>query len=148
MIKSEEEILECDINLQISKKLKSKDNYILRELRLHPCEIDIVILDPISLKLTALEIKRNKWNILLHQAHRAQLYCHYSFAVIPNSKRNSIPTEEFIERGIGIIFYKKHGKELELFYENMPQLSSRINRTFKQQVYNQFYNKFGDIILC
>jgi hypothetical protein len=146
MIKSDEDFLERTINVQIYRLLKTRNPYILREVRLIPCEMDLILLEPNSLKLIAFEIKRNKWNELLYQTIRAKLYCHYSFAVMPYSKRGSIPIESFVEKGVGIIFYKKNGRKLDLVYENQPQHSLIINRILKQQVYFQFYNKYGDLI--
>ncbi len=146
MIKSDEEILERKINIQICKQLQTINPFVLREVRLHPCEMDIIVLDPNTLLLTALEIKRNKWRELLQQATRAKLYCHFSLAVMPNSKRDSIPLDDFLERGIGIVFYKRNGKKLDLLFDNKPQYSTIINRTFKQQIYLQFQTKYGEII--
>lgn len=82
---------------------------VLQEVRLHPCEMDIVLFDPSSLRLATLEIKRANWRAVLSQASRAKLFCHFAVAVLPASLRATAPLDEFVSRGIGLVFYEEVG---------------------------------------
>jgi hypothetical protein len=99
-------LLERDINRLIFKKIKGTGLLVLSELRLHPCEIDLIILDRSTLRLATFEIKRTNWRALLKQAMRAKLYSHFSSAVLPITMQPNIPTTEFSKRGLGLFFYK------------------------------------------
>jgi hypothetical protein len=73
MVKSEPCLLERDVNRQLSRLLTRDGMYVLSEVRLNPYELDIVALDPLSLKLVNFEIKRRDWRGVLDQALRSQL---------------------------------------------------------------------------
>jgi len=144
MGKSNKNLLEREVNDLISKKVQSDCLLVLRELRLHPCEMDIVIFDPKTLHLAALEIKRINWRELLRQTIRAKLYCHFSIGVMPVSMRHSVPLEEFAYRGIGVFFYEASYKTINLSVAVRPTVSNEINRSLKQQIYREFYSRYGE----
>src|SRR6266481_7629111 len=103
MERSSTKRLEREINDLIATELRETGLLVLQEVRLHPCEMDIVLLDPSTLRLATLEIKRGNWRAVLSQAARAQRYCHFAIAVLPISLRDRTPVEEFVSRGIGLI---------------------------------------------
>jgi len=144
MGKSNKNLLEREVNDLISKKVQSDCLLVLRELRFHPCEMDIVIFDPKTLRLAALEIKRINWKELLRQTIRAKLYCHFSVAVMPVSMRHSVPLEEFAHRGIGVFFYEASYKNMHLSVAARPKVSNEINRSLKKQIYREFYSRYGE----
>ena len=117
---------------------------VLRELRLHPSEIDLVIFDRETLRLATFEIKRNNWRALMDQAVRAKLYSHFSSAILPISMRSNVPENEFSQRGLGLIFYEETVDEIDLKLVIQPKLSDSINRSLKQQVYRRFYEHYGE----
>lgn len=146
MMKSDTDLLEREINKLLTNIIKKEDMYVLNELRLNPCEMDVIALEPNSFTLISFEIKKNKWRDLLFQAIRAKLYCHYSYAVMPKSKEKNIPIKDFIENGIGIVLYSVKKDELDFMFLTQPSLSDRINRNLKKRLYWEFYNKYGDLI--
>lgn len=144
MEKSDERLLEREVNNLISKKVQSDHLLVLRELRFHPCEMDIVIFDPKTLRLATLEIKRTNWRELLRQTIRGRLYCHFSIAVMPISMRDSVPLKEFALRGIGVFFYEAAHETINLSVAVRPTVSNQINRPLKQQIYREFYSRYGE----
>lgn len=140
---AEYNLLEYEINNLLSQEIRESGLFILQRLRLHPCEMDIVIFDPKTLLLTTLEIKRMNWKAVLQQSLRAKLYCHYSVAVLPLRMYPNIDEDEFSNNGIGLFFYEECENSLSLTKHTFPQISDMINRQFKQQVYRQFYNYYG-----
>jgi len=146
MAKSSPKRLEREINGLIAEKMRGTGLLVLQEVRLHPCEMDIVLFDPKSLRLAILEIKRNNWRAVLTQAMRAKLFCHFAVAVLPASLRAVAPLDEFARRGIGLVFYEEVGDRLTLTVANAPSLSKVINRAFKQLVYREFQMEFGDLL--
>jgi hypothetical protein len=143
MAKSNPKLLEREINLLFAKEFKKRGFFVLREVRCPPCELDLILLDPISLTLINVEIKRVNWKKLLQQSKRAQLYCHFSVAAMPERMRAFVPIEEFQSRGIGIIFYQEKGRKIELLPMLSPVRSSQTNRGLKQQIYGHFSKKLG-----
>lgn len=147
MAVSERKLLEREINIYISKKIEADGYLVIRELRLHPCEMDIVAFDPISLQLMAVEIKRCNWQAVLSQAIRAKLYCHLACAVLPISMQGTVPQEEFSRHGVGLAFYsEKPGPGIDLSISELPRTSDIINRSLKQLVYKKFHSRFGDMV--
>ncbi len=144
MEESDERLLEREVNNLISKKVQSDHLLVLREVRFHPCEMDIVIFDPRTLRLANLEIKRTNWKELLRQTMRAKLYCHFSVAVMPISARHAVPLEEFAYRGIGVFFYEASHSAIGLSVAVKPRVSNEINRSLKQQIYREFYSRYGE----
>jgi hypothetical protein len=96
--------------------------------------------------LATFEIKRTNWQALINQAIRAKLYCHFSSAVLPISMRRNVPAEEFSKRGLGLIFYEEAVDEINLKVAVRPRPSNIINRSLKQQVYQLFFEHFGERI--
>ncbi len=137
-------LLEKDINIFICKELQKRSFFVLKEFRIAPAELDIVYLDPDTLLLTNIEIKRDNWRKLYFQALRGKLYCHFSVAVMPLASKKNIPLELFSEEGIGIIFYEQRKKKIELFVELLPKLSDSINRNLKKIIYKKIYNNYGN----
>jgi hypothetical protein len=146
MEKSSTKRLEREINKLIAAQLEQTGLLVLREVRLHPCEMDIVLLDRSTLRLATLEIKRSNWRAVLSQAVRAQLYCHFAIAVLPISLRDRAPVEEFASRGIGLIFYEELDYSITLTVAITPTISDVINRPFKQMVYRQFHARYGEMV--
>jgi hypothetical protein len=138
-----DKLLEIDINNLIAKKLANSDVLVLQEVRLHPCELDLVLLDKNTFCLATIEIKRNNWRYLLKQALRTRLYSHYSIAAMPNSMQSNVPIEIFAENGIGVIFYNFKNEVLDLEIINEPKFSTYINRGLKKQIYKRFIDKYG-----
>ena len=146
MGESDSVLLESEVNSLISKKMKTLGMIVMQELRLPPCELDVVLFDPQTLQLATLEIKRTNWRALLHQAIRAKLYSHFSIAVMPLSMSSSVPIEEFATRGIGVLFYEENNRSIDLTIAAKPKISNVINRFLKQQLYRQFYIEHGEMI--
>jgi hypothetical protein len=146
MERSSPRLLEREVNGFIAREMQKAGLLVLREVRLHPCEMDIVLFDPNTLRLATLEIKRGNWRAVLSQASRAKLFCHFSVAVLPLSLRNVAPVPEFASRGIGLVFYDEMENGVRLIVENTPLISGEINRPFKQLVYREFHAKYGDLI--
>lgn len=144
MAKSSAKLLERDINLLFAKEFKKRGFFVLREVRCPPCELDLILLDPISLKLINVEIKRVNWKKLLQQSIRAQLYCHFSVAAMPERMKAFVPINEFQSRGIGVIFYKEKGRRVEFLPLLSPVKSAQTNRGLKQQIYRHFSKKLGE----
>jgi hypothetical protein len=139
-------LLEREINTLIAEEMREAGFLVLTELRLHPSEMDIVLFDPKTLKLANLEIKRANWRAVLSQAIRATLYCHFAVAVLPVSLQGVAPVEEFVKRGIGLIFYDESETGITLTLMCRPSISGAINRPLKQLVYRQFYARFGELV--
>jgi hypothetical protein len=146
MARSKTRLLEREVNRLLAGEMRDAGFLVLQELRLHPCEMDVVLFDPRTLKLANFEIKRTNWRAVLSQAVRATLYCHFSIAVLPATLRNTAPVDEFHSRGIGLIFYEERDGKLDLSVANHPSVSTAINRPLKQLVYRQFHAEFGDLV--
>lgn len=146
MEKFDDQFLERDINCLLANKLKGSGLLILQEMRLHPCEMDIVLLDKATLQLAIIEIKRSNWRYLLRQALRTKLYSHYSIAAMPKSMQRSVPIDEFTRHGVGVAFFEVVEGQLEFDIANEPQISNNINRGLKQQIYRRFYDHYGEIV--
>lgn len=146
MARSKTKLLEREINALIAGEMRETGVLVLQEVRLHPCEMDIVLFDPNTLRLATIEIKRANWRAVLSQASRAKLFCHFSIAALPASLRSSAPVHEFAIRGIGLIFYEEVGKQVNLIVASTPLISDVINRPLKQLVYRQFHAKYGDLV--
>lgn len=135
---------EREVNARLARVLRGKGLFVLQEVRCAPCEIDIVVLDPATLRLAGFEIKRRNWREVLQQACRTQLYCHFVCVVLPESISVSVDLKEFCQRGIGVIFYKVDGRSLRLDSALAPQLTSEMNRSLRRRIYQSFADKFGD----
>jgi len=144
MARSSIALRESEINGLLAKKLRSHRLLVLQNVRIHPCEMDIVALDPITLRLINIEIKRTDWRALLNQAIRGTLYCHYSVAALPSSMRATVPVEEFRSRGVGLAFFEIENHDLELTVGVQPAMSEKINRSLKKLLYSRFYAQYGD----
>jgi hypothetical protein len=138
--------LEREINDLIARQLRETGLLVLQQVRLHPREMDIVLMDPSTLRLATLEIKRGNWRRVLSQAAKAKLYCHFAIAVLPMSLRGTVPSEEFASRGIGLIFYEELDGSIGLTVASAPTVSDVINRPFKQLVYQQFHARYGEMV--
>jgi hypothetical protein len=146
MARSKTRLLEREINSLLAGEMRDAGFLVLQELRLHPCEMDVVLFDRRTLQLANFEIKRTNWKAVLSQAIRATLYCHFSIAVLPASLRNTAPVDEFFSRGIGLVFYEERDGKLDLTLANKPSVSTVINRPLKQLVYREFHAQFGDLV--
>jgi hypothetical protein len=144
MAVSSQQVPERRINELLASLFEKKSLLVLREMRLHPCEMDIVILDPVSLKLANIEIKRRDWQSLLRQTIRAQLYCHFAIAAMPSEMKANVPVTEFASRGIGVVFYACENETLRLDAVCNAEPSNSINRGFKRQIYQQFCSSFPE----
>ena len=138
MAKSDQLLYEREVNRQAAVLFEARGLLVLREIRVNPCEIDLVLLDPGTARLAAIEIKRQNWRELLHQAERRQLYCHFSVAMMPVRMRSRVPLTEFSKRGIGVIFYEEMDKHIQLFCALFPRLSESGNRALKKVLYTEF----------
>lgn len=146
MAQSKRQLLERQINALIAAEMRTSGVLVLQEVRVHPCEMDIIMLDPVSLRLATIEIKRNNWRAALSQAMRAKLFCHFAIAALPMSLRNAARRDEFLTRGVGLIFYEEINGDLRLSVDVAPVTSDVINRTFKQLVYRQFHATYGELL--
>jgi hypothetical protein len=144
MARSSLTILESEINKFLADALRSQKMLVLQNVRIHPCELDIVALDTQTLRLVNIEIKRADWRTLLNQALRGTLYCHYSVAALPESMRAVVPEEEFRGRGIGLLYFEpeKHGISWTVGVQ--PLMSTKVNRSLKKLLYSRFYARYGD----
>ena len=142
----ESSIPESHVNAAITHVMSRRGFFVIRKERFNPCELDVLLLDPLSLRLAVIEIKRRQWKALLSQAVRAMLFCHYVTAAMPASMEACGPAEEFTSRGVGLAFYEGTTKELKLRVVSPPALSQRINRSLKRQVYKRFYDRCGDLL--
>jgi hypothetical protein len=136
-------MLESEINKRLADKLRSQNLLVLQNVRIHPCELDIVALDTATLRLVNIEIKRANWRKLLSQALRGTLYCHYSVAALPESMRAAVPEEEFTSRGIGLLYFEPNEHELSWTVCVQPSISTKVNRSLKKLLYSRFYARYG-----
>jgi hypothetical protein len=139
-------LLEREVGDIISTQMLKAGLLTLKRLRLSACEMDLVLLDPRTLRLANMEIKRRDWRKLLWQANRAKLYCHFSLAVLPASMRPAVREQEFGSCGIGLIYYQECLDGVRLEVAGSPSLSNCINRPLKRLVYRSFHAAYGDII--
>ena len=146
MAQHDRNISESNVNAFITKEMRRRGFLVIREERFNPCELDVVLLDRLSLRLSAIEIKRRHWKSLLAQAVRAMLFCHFVTAAMPASMEPAVPAEAFAFRGVGLVFYEGTAKDLKLRVVSPPALSQRINRSLKRQVYKRFYERCGDFL--
>jgi len=146
MEKFRPKLLEKEVNILMADSFREKGYLVLQELRLHPCEMDLVILDRNSLKISTFEIKRNNWNYLLKQAKRTRLYSHYSVAVMPSTMKKNVPLKEFRKQGIGVAFYNYLDNKFDFRLACKPKKSGEINRGLKQLIYRSFYNQYGEAL--
>ncbi len=146
MEKCRPRLLEKEVNALIADSYRKKGYFVLQELRLHPCEMDLVILDKNSLTISIFEIKRYNWNYLLKQTMRTRLYSHYSVAVMPSTMRKNVPLKEFEKRGIGVAFYDDSYSKFDFQLACKPMKSPKINRGLKQLIYRSFFNQFGEAL--
>jgi hypothetical protein len=146
MEKSNKRLLESEVNALLAEQMQGSGWLVLRQVRLHPCELDIVLFDPGTLRLAILEIKRSNWKGLLAQALRARLYCHFSIAVLPAALRSQATVDEFESRGIGLLFYEETKDGLILSVASTPLISDVMNRPLKQLLYQRFHAKYGDLV--
>ena len=144
MARSRSTMLESEINGLLAHELRSQDLLVLQNVRIHPCELDIVALDTFTLRLVNVEIKRADWRALLNQAIRGTFYCHYSVAALPAPLRAVVPEEEFRGRGIGLLYFEpgEHGVSWTLGVQ--PAMSTKLNRPLKRLLYSRFYARYGD----
>ncbi len=146
MEKYRHKLLEKEVNSLMANSFREKGYFVLQELRLHPCEMDLVILDRHSLKISSFEIKRNNWNYLLKQTKRTRLYSHYSVAVMPSTMKKTVPLKEFVKQGIGVAFYNYLDDKFNFQLVCKPTKSAEINRGLKQLVYRRFFNQYGEAL--
>ena len=139
-------LIEREVNIRLAELMGTEGFLVLRELRLGAAEMDVVLLNPRSRELLALEIKRARWREALMQALRAQLYCHFASAVLPVSIKPSVSYEYFEPCGIGLLFYRQTGETLALEQAVEPRKSNKQNKYFKQQVYRRFLAKYGELV--
>jgi hypothetical protein len=144
MAKSSIKLLESDINRLLANELRSQSLLVLQNVRIHPCELDIVALDPITLQLVNIEIKRADWRALLSQALRGTLYCHYSVAALPLSMKAAVPVDEFRSRGIGLLFFEPRKDDIALTLCVQPSISPQMNRSLKKHLYSRFCAQYGE----
>jgi hypothetical protein len=144
MAKSSVDMLESEVNRLLAKRLRSERLLVLQNVRIHPCELDIVAMDPRTLRLVNVEIKRTNWRSLLSQAERGALYCHYSVAALPVCMRATVPAEEFHRRGIGLVFFEARMRDILLTVGLEPSMSTRTNRSFKKLLYSRFCSQYGE----
>ncbi len=146
MASSRVDLLEAEVNRRLANQFRAQQMFVLQNVRLHPCELDIVVLDPLTLALANIEIKRANWRAVLRQAIRGQLFCHYSVAVLPVSMRSSVPVIEFEQRGIGLAFYTEAKRSLKLAVACQPGRSHDVNRLFKRLLYRQFSSLYSESV--
>jgi hypothetical protein len=146
MNKKSKKFSEHRVNSLLTNKLKKNKCIVVNRVRLSPAEFDLIILDPHSLQLINIEIKRNNWPRLFQQAQRGKLYCHYSIAMVPISSKASIDIQSFSREGIGLIFYEEKRNDINLYFEVEPQRSTSINRYFKKMIYEEIESHYGDLI--
>lgn len=136
-------LFERDVNRKLSKLLAKDGLYVLSEVRLNPYELDVVALDPVSLRLVNFEIKRRDWRKLLNQSCRAQLYCDFAVAVLPARLEASVSINEFEVPGVGLFFYRWTGRQLEMTARLQPRQASRPSRILKRALYARFADRYG-----
>lgn len=135
-------IFEKEINNRIASKLRREGFLVKQKVRFNPAEIDIIVLDFNSLKLAGYEIKRRGWRNVLKQAERNKKYCHYSYAILPESEEKNVNISTVEEMGIGLIYFRILKRGIKLFTELEPQKSRELNRVWKRTVYSKFSNEY------
>lgn len=139
------EASEREVNDVLYRSLQRRPRCcVLQRAQVFPRELDLIVFLKDSRKLVSIEIKRGRWQLLLRQAERTQLYCHYSISLLPASMRGRVPVEEFAERGIGLGFFKMTRNGIRWDLEVPPRQSSDVNRGLKRQVYGLFTRSFGE----
>jgi hypothetical protein len=135
------------VNDIVSQRLEIDGFKVLTRIRINPAELDIVMLDPRTLELTNIEIKKNRWERLFQQALRGKLYCHYSVVMIPICSKGKIDLNSFTSEGIGVIFYEElSSTEVKLHYVSAPKRSNQLNRNLKKLLYQEISTKHANSI--
>jgi len=139
-------LLESQIVNLISERFKESSLLIENNLRFTFAEFDIILLDPKTLSLVNIEVKRNNWSKLYEQALRGKLFCHYSLVIIPWFAKEKISIDFFKHEGIGVVYYLENNNYFELKLELHPRKSETINRNYKKILYKHFSNKYQDLV--
>lgn len=135
---------ENQINNLLAKQLRKENCIVLNRLRFTAAEFDVIIFDPDTLSLINIEIKKDKWEKLFHQAIRGKLYCHYSLVMVPVESKNDIDLTSFAKEGIGVIFFEIKRNKLLTYLELQPSQSNIMNRNLKKRLYKQVISKYRD----
>lgn len=116
-----------------------KKGYLTRKwVYLYTREIDLLLLEPTTLKLIGIEVKLTKWNKAWLQARAIKMYTHYSFIALPHTTIKNIPKTKIEKEGIGILSLKLNGKQLKVEPLSIAKASKEINRKFLQLLYARF----------
>jgi hypothetical protein len=147
MVKSKKlSLSEYTINNILTQKLREKEFIVMNRVRLSPAEFDLIVLIPGTCQLINIEIKKNQWQKLFHQALRGKLYCHFSIIMVPSTAKSKIDTDYLSNEGIGLIYYEELEGDVNLIFEIPPQQSDSINRNLKKLLYREIKDRFGELI--
>lgn len=116
-----------------------KKGYLTRKwVYLYTREIDLLLLDPTTLKLIGVEVKLRKWQKAWLQARAIKMYTHYSFVALPHTTIKNIPKLQIEKEGIGILSLKPNGRQLKVDTLSIARASRETNRKFLQMLYAKF----------
>lgn len=136
---------EREIGRALARTCLAKGFRALVQVRLHPCEMDLVVLDPATARIGVFELKRRDWRTVLEQARRAQLYAHFAAAVLPLRMASHVPAEEFERFGVGLVYYSESAAGVAFSLGREAMASRVTNRHFKQLLYREFARAFGGL---
>lgn len=136
--------LEREIVTSLARRLREQGLFVIPEARVMSCEMDVVVFDPVSLRMAAIEVKREGWREVLSQADKRKLYCHFAVAVLPARLKESIEEEEFSSRGVGLCYYTESRSRVGFQLAHQPSLHTSQNRSLKQRLYQLFAARFGE----
>lgn len=115
--------------------------FVLTNVRLPPREIDLLLLDHKSVKLIAVEVKREKWKDAINQSIKNKLYADYSLLAMPSKNCTRVPLEILHNYGLGMIRMDLSEDTFSASIVELPTQSDEANRFFKRELMNIFESK-------
>lgn len=118
---------------------------ILREVRIHPREIDLLLFDPWTTRIISVEVKRDNWRKAFSQAILNKLYSHFSLIAIKSEAAARIPSELLKENNIGLIEIGKSRGIYNFRLIERAEMSEDANRFFIRHLFSRFADEFGEV---
>ena len=117
---------------------------ILQQVRIHPREIDLLLFDPLTIRIISVEVKRVNWRKAFSQAILNKLYSHFSLIAIRSDAAARIPSELLRENSIGLIEIGRNSGKYNFRLIEQAGISKETNRLFIRHLFNRFSDKYGE----
>lgn len=118
--------------------------HILKEVRLYPREIDILLFDPSTIRIISIEVKLSNWRKAFSQAMLNKFYSHFSLIAIKSEAAAHLPLELLRKNGIGLIEISIYRGTCNLRLVEHALMSKETNRLFLRYLLSRFVDKFGE----